>query len=81
MRNLKEVRPLLSAIYCINRTGSKDEDIEKILDYAFRRLFDQNTNLLKLACIGRTKEDSMPEIKQILKEDTFMDVDYESNPK
>ena len=35
MRNLKEVRPLLSAIYCINRTGSKDEDIEKILDYAF----------------------------------------------
>ena len=39
MRNLKEVRPLLSAIYCINRTGSKDEDIEKILDYAFNRLF------------------------------------------
>ena len=75
MRNLKEVRPLLSAIYCINRTGSKDEDIEKILDYAFNRLFNQNTNLLKLACIGRTKEDSMQEIKQILKEDTSMEVD------
>lgn len=81
MRNLKEVRPLLSAIYCINRTGSKDEDIEKILDYAFNRLFNQNTNLLKLACLGRTKEDSMQEIKQILKEDTFMEVDYESNSK
>ena len=75
MRNLKEVRPLLSAIYCINRTGSKDEDIEKILDYAFNRLFNQNTNLLKLACIGRTKEDSMQEIKQILKEDTSMKVE------
>ncbi|MBE5755472.1 MAG: hypothetical protein E7341_02170 [Clostridiales bacterium] len=75
MRNLKEVRPLLSAIYCINRTGSKDEDIEKILDYAFNRLFNQNTNLLKLACIGRTKEDSMQEIKQILKEDTSMEVE------
>ena len=81
MRNLKEVRPLLSAIYCINRTGSKDEDIEKILDYAFNRLFNQNTNLLKLACLVRTKEDSMQEIKQILKEDTFMEVDYESNSK
>ena len=75
MRNLKEVRPLLSAIYCINRTGSKDEDIEKILDYAFQRLFNQNTNLLKLACVGRTKEESMQEIKQILKEDTFMEVE------
>ena len=75
MRNLKEVRPLLTAIYCINRTGSKDEDIEKILDYAFNRLFDHNTNLLKLACVGRTKEESMQEIKQILKEDTFMEVE------
>ena len=75
MRNLKEVRPLLTAIYCINRTGSKDEDIEKILDYAFNRLFDQNTNLLKLACVGRTKEDAMSEIKQFLKEDTFMEVE------
>ena len=75
MRNLKEVRPLRSAIYCINRTGSKDEDIEKILDYAFNRLFNQNTNLLKLACVGRTKEESMQEIKQILKEDTFMEVE------
>lgn len=75
MRNLKEVRPLLTAIYCINRTGSKDEDIEKILDYAFNRLFDHNTNLLKLACVGRTKEDAMSEIKQFLKEDTFMEVE------
>lgn len=70
MRNLKEIRPLLSAIYCINRTGAKDEDIEKILDYAFNRILNQNTNLLKLACIGRTKEDAMPEILQVLKEDT-----------
>ena len=71
MRNLKEIRPLLSAIYCINRTGAKDEDIEKILDYAFNRILEQNTNLLKLACVGRTKDDSMPEILQVLKEDTL----------
>ena len=70
MRNLKEVKPLLTAIYCINRTGAKDEDIEKIIDYAFKKLLDYNTNLLKLCCIGKTKEQVMPEIKQILKEDT-----------
>lgn len=77
MRNLKEVKPLLTAIYCINRTGSKDEEIEKILDYAFNRLFNHNTNLLKLACVGRTKKDAMPEIIQILKEDTSMVMSYE----
>ena len=42
MRNLKEVRPLLTAIYCINRTGSKDEDIEKILDYAFAYVWNKD---------------------------------------
>lgn len=70
MRNLKEVKPILTAIYCINRTGAEDEDIEKIIDYAFRRLFNYNTNLLKLCCAGKTKEEIMPEINQILKEDT-----------
>ena len=75
MRNLKELKPLLTAIYCINRIGSKDEDIEKILDYAFMRIFNHNTNLLKLCCIGRTKENAMPEIKQLLKEDTKMEIE------
>lgn len=70
MRNLKEIKPILTALYCINQTGAKDEDIEKILKYAFARVLDINTNVLMLCCIKKTKENIMPEIKQILKEDT-----------
>ena len=71
MRNLKELRPILTAIYCINRTnGNEDEDISKLSKYAFYRIFNGNANLLMLACLGKKKEDIMPEIEQILKEDT-----------
>ena len=71
MKNTKEVQAILTAICCINQTnGHKDEDIAKILDYAFRRLFDSNTNLLMLCCVGRSKEEMMPEIMQVLEQDT-----------
>lgn len=71
MRNTKEIRPILASLYCINFLGNKDEDIDKILKYAFNRIFDSNTNLLTLACIGKTKESAMPEILQLLKEETL----------
>lgn len=71
MRNTKEIRPILASLYCINFLGNKDEDIDKILKYAFNRIFDNNTNLLTLACIGKTKESAMPEILQLLKEETL----------
>lgn len=71
MKNTKEVRAILTAIYCINQTSEhKDEDLAMICDYAFRRLLDANTNLLGLCCIKKTKEDLMPEILQILSEET-----------
>ena len=70
MRNIKEIKPILTALYCINFTGNKDKDIDKILKYAFARILDSNTNLLTLACVGRTKEEVMKEISQLLTEDT-----------
>ncbi len=71
MKNIKEIKPILTALYCINFTNeNKDEDINKILKYAFNRILDSNTNLLTLACVGRTKEDIMKEINQLLAEDT-----------
>ena len=71
MKNTKEVQAILTAILCINQTNEhKDEDIAKILDYAFRRLFGSNTNLLMLCCVGRSKEEMMPEIMQVLEQDT-----------
>lgn len=71
MRNLKELQPVLAAIYCINRLNEhEDEDIRNLIDYAYDRILGNSTRMLMLACIGRTKADAMPEIMQVLKEDT-----------
>ena len=71
MKNTKEVKAILAAVFCINRTGKNpDGDISQILDYAFRRFYGGNTNLLSLACIGKTKGEIMPQVMQILQADT-----------
>lgn len=70
MKNTKEIKAILTAIYCINQTGAKDEDIRNLTDYAFRRIFASNANMLTLACVGRSKEQLMPELMEVLDEDT-----------
>ena len=71
MKNTNEVKAILTAIFAINQTNEhKDNDIALILDYAFRRLYGANTNLLILSCIGKTKEQIIPEVIQVLKADT-----------
>jgi hypothetical protein len=71
MKNGKEVQAILTAIHCINYTSEhRDEDIHKITEYAFRRLFGANTNMLTLCCIGKSKERLMPEITELLGQDT-----------
>ncbi len=70
MRNTKEIQSLLTAIFCLNRTGEKNEQIDRICDYAFRRLFGANTNLLSLACVGQSKEAMEQQINELLEKDT-----------
>lgn len=70
MKNTKELQSILAALFYLNRLGKKDKDIENVLDYAFNRILDRNTNLLALACIGKIKKDAYPEIMEILKQDT-----------
>jgi len=71
MKNTKEVKAILTAIFCINRTSEhEDKDIDLILDYAFRRIFESNTNLLSLCCVKKTKTDFMPEVMQVMEADT-----------
>ena len=68
MKHTDEVQAILTAIFAINRTSEhEDKDITLVLDYAFRRLFGANTNLLLLSCIGKTKEQMMPEVREMLK--------------
>ncbi|MCX4363109.1 MAG: hypothetical protein OSJ74_06985 [Clostridia bacterium] len=50
--------------------GEKDKQIDLICDYAFRRLFGANTNLLAIACIGQTKETIEQQVNELLKLDT-----------
>lgn len=70
MKNTKEVQPILTAIFCLNRTGERNEQIDKICDYAFRRLFGANTNLLSLACIGQTKDSMEKQVNELLELET-----------
>lgn len=71
MRNLKELNAILTAIHCINYLNNpRDEDIYKLTDYAFRRIFGCNSNLKSVFCIGQTKESMMPVLMQLLEEDT-----------
>ena len=67
MKHTNELKAILTAIFAINRTSEhEDKDITLVLDYAFRRLFGANTNLLILSCIGKTKVQMMPEVMQLL---------------
>ena len=71
MKNLKELKPILTCLYYINRTSeNEDTDIRDLIEYAFERIFNCNTNLLLLACIDHTKETAMSEVLEILKQDT-----------
>ena len=70
MRNTKEVQAILTAIFCLNRTGERNKQIDKVCDYAFRRLFGANTNLLSLACIGQSKEEMEKQVQYLLEQET-----------
>ena len=70
MKNTKEIRTIFAILYYLNRLGNNDKDVENVINYAFDRIFQQNTYMLLLACIGRTKETSMDEIIKILEQDT-----------
>ena len=72
MKRLDELKFLLTSVLAIHATSEhKDPDISRILDYAFQRLYGANTNLLLLACIGKNKQQIMPEVKKLLKHTNF----------
>ena len=71
MKNIKELYSILTAIECINQTnGHRDEDIANLLKYTSIYITNSNYNMLTLSCIGRTKEEVMPELNKLLGEET-----------
>ena len=71
MKNTKQLYAILTAIQCINQTnGHGDEDIANLLKYTSIYITNSNYNMLTLTCIGRTKEEIMPELNKLLGEET-----------
>ncbi len=70
MKNTKEMQAILTAIYCINITGGKDNDITNLCEYAFTRCTDINFRIIALQTIGKGKDRIMPEINELLDGET-----------
>ena len=70
MRHTDEIHAILSAIYCINETTAKDEDIAKIIEYAFYRVYKEGVYDLNELCAQKQKPDIMPDLMSILQSET-----------
>lgn len=66
MKNQKELQPILTALFVLNRTGENDKEMNLLFDYAFRTFFGSNTNLLSVCCVGKTREEMMAVLKDFL---------------
>lgn len=71
MRNTNELKPILTALYCINQCGANDIDIRTLCEYAFNRILKGSANILALCCIGKTKEDILSELEPVLKDTKY----------
>ncbi len=72
MRHTDEIHAILTAIYCINETTNKDEDIAKIIEYAFYRVYKEGVYDLKEACKEKQKSDILTELAMLLEAETEM---------
>ena len=72
MRHTNEIHAILTAIYCINETTAKDEDIEKLIEYAFYRVYKEGVYELKELCSEKQKSDILTELKMLLEAEIEM---------
>ena len=72
MRHTYEIHAILTAIYCINETTNKDEDIAKLIEYAFYRVYKEGIYELKELCSEKQKSDILSELKMLLESETEM---------
>ena len=72
MRHTDEIHAILTAIYCINETTTKDEDVAKLIEYAFYRVYKEGVYELKELCSEKQKSDILTELKMLLEAETEM---------
>ena len=66
MRHTDEIHAILTAIYCINETTAKDEDIAKLIEYAFYRVYKEGIYDLKQICVQKQKSDITSDLLLLL---------------
>ena len=74
MRHTYEIHAILSAIYCINQTTNNDEDVAKLIEYAFYRVYKEGVYDLKELCTQKQKSDVMPDLLLLLESETEYDL-------
>ena len=74
MRHTDEIHAILTAIYCINETTNKDEDVAKMIEYAFYRVYKEGVYDLKELCAEKQKSDILTELKMLIEAETEMDL-------
>ena len=70
MRHTDEIHAILTALYCINETTAKDEDIAKLIEYTFYRVYKEGVHNLKELCAEKQKSDVMPDLLLLLESET-----------
>ena len=70
MRHTDEIHAVLQAIYAINETETRDNDITKLLDYIFYRVYKESTTKLKQYCYGKQKSAIMPDLLLLVQSET-----------
>ena len=74
MRHTDEIHAILTAIYCINETTAKDEDVAKLIEYAFYRVYKEGVSNFKELCTQKQKSDVMPDLLLLLESETEYDL-------
>ena len=74
MRHTDEIHAILTAIYCINQTTNNDDDVAKLMEYAFYRVYKEGIYDLKQICAQKQKSDVMSDLLLLLDSETEYDL-------
>ena len=70
MKRIKEIQPLLVAIYTYNHINGNNDNIALLAEYGLHDLCDANSNMVKLIASTTKRDMLLNDIETLLKQDT-----------
>ena len=70
MKRIKEIQPLLVAIYTYNHINGNNDNIALLAEYGLHDLCDANSNMVKLVASTTKRDMLLNDIETLLKQDT-----------